>query len=283
MTILDRLPSTRQRRAQADNATLNTLERGRRAARHTAVARSIMLVAGTGCGPVAEAAKPKFPASPRCCTRTAPHTSTGLAENLAPLIVELAGPITATCWRPPRRRARTSCRGRRALLDVQQVSDITSGIESADTFVRPIYAGNAMATVQSTDAVKVDHRARQTAFEAPAEGGSGGGRGGRRRDRRCRGCPSFLGQALTEIRAAGADQSARIVISGGRGMQAGDNFAMLEEDRRQAGRRRGRQPRRGRRRLRAERLPGRPDRQGGGAGPLHCGRHLWRDPAPWPA
>ncbi|WP_434612992.1 electron transfer flavoprotein subunit alpha/FixB family protein [Azospirillum sp. B2RO_4] len=110
-----------------------------------------------------------------------------------------------------------------ALLDVAMISDIT-GVVSADTFERPIYAGNAIATVQSADAVKIV-TVRTTAFEAAAATNS----------------------APVESVAAGADPalssfvsaelskserpeltSARIVISGGRGMQSGDNFHLLE-------------------------------------------------------
>jgi electron transfer flavoprotein alpha subunit len=111
-----------------------------------------------------------------------------------------------------------------ALLDMQQISEI-SGIEGPDTFIRPIYAGNAMATVQSADKIKVI-TVRATAFDAAAaEGGSAPieavpGTGDT-------GLATFLGQELTkserpELTTAG------IVISGGRGMQSGENFAMLE-------------------------------------------------------
>ena len=107
---------------------------------------------------------------------------------------------------------------------MQQISEITE-ILDADTFVRPIYAGNAMATVKSLDAIKLI-TVRATAFEAAAEdGGSAAteavaGTGDA-------GLSSFLGQELTkserpELTTAG------IVISGGRGMQSGENFAMLE-------------------------------------------------------
>ena len=111
-----------------------------------------------------------------------------------------------------------------ALLDVQQISDI-SGIESSDTFVRPIYAGNAMATVKSNDSVKLI-TVRSTAFDAAAE--EGGSAATESVDASGdTGLATFVGQDLTkserpELTTAG------IVISGGRGMQSGDNFAMLE-------------------------------------------------------
>jgi electron transfer flavoprotein alpha subunit len=111
-----------------------------------------------------------------------------------------------------------------ALLDVQQISDVAA-IEGEDTFVRPIYAGNALATVKSSDKVKM-LTIRATAFDAAAaEGGSAAveaveGTGDT-------GLTTFKGQELTkserpELTTAG------IVISGGRGMQSGDNFALLE-------------------------------------------------------
>jgi electron transfer flavoprotein alpha subunit len=111
-----------------------------------------------------------------------------------------------------------------ALLDVQQISEI-AGVESADSFVRPIYSGNAMATVQSADKVKII-TVRATAFDAAAaEGGSAaiekiGGAGDT-------GLASFVGVELQRSERPELT-SARIVISGGRGMQSGDNFKLLE-------------------------------------------------------
>ena len=116
-----------------------------------------------------------------------------------------------------------------ALLDVQQISEITA-IESEDTFVRPIYAGNAMATVQSADSVKVI-TVRTTAFEAAQVNDEGGvssadieeiGGGGDS------GLSSFVGHELTKSERPELT-SAGIVISGGRGMQLGENFKMLED------------------------------------------------------
>jgi len=109
------------------------------------------------------------------------------------------------------------------LLDVQQVSDI-SGIESGDTFVRPIYAGNAMATVRSGDALKLI-TVRTTAFEpaeqtgsAPVEPVSGGV------DAQL---STFAGEELTRSERPELT-TADIIVSGGRGMQSSENFAMLE-------------------------------------------------------
>ncbi len=111
-----------------------------------------------------------------------------------------------------------------ALLDVAQVSDIV-GVEDADRFVRPIYAGNALATVQSSDAIKVV-TVRITGFDAaPADGGAatiepveGPGDQGKSR---------FIRDALSRSERPELT-SAKVVISGGRGMQNGENFKLLE-------------------------------------------------------
>jgi len=108
-----------------------------------------------------------------------------------------------------------------AKLDVQQISSVT-GVESADTFVRPIYAGNAMATVQSSDSKKVV-TVRTTAFAAAGEGGSAstsdadGGIGALKSE--------FVGEELTKSDRPELT-GAKIVISGGRGMGSGENFKL---------------------------------------------------------
>lgn len=110
-----------------------------------------------------------------------------------------------------------------AKLDVQQISSVT-GVESADTFVRPIYAGNAMATVQSTDAKKVV-TVRTTAFAAAGEGGSA--------TDKVLADPSgpFKSEYVSE-ELSKSDRpeltAAKTVISGGRGMGSGENFKLLE-------------------------------------------------------
>ncbi len=110
-----------------------------------------------------------------------------------------------------------------AKLDVQQISSIT-GVESADTFVRPIYAGNAMATVQSTDAKKVI-TVRTTAFNAAEEGGSA--------SVETIADPSgpfkseYVGEELSKSDRPELT-AAKIVISGGRGMGSGENFKLIE-------------------------------------------------------
>ncbi|QNL18004.1 electron transfer flavoprotein subunit alpha/FixB family protein [Hyphobacterium sp. CCMP332] len=111
-----------------------------------------------------------------------------------------------------------------AKLDVMQISEI-SAVESADTFVRPIYAGNAMMTVQSTDAKKVI-TVRPTTFEKAGDGGSA--------SVETIGAPSgpFKSEFVSE-ELSKSDRpeltAAKIVISGGRGMQSGDNFVLLDK------------------------------------------------------
>ena len=110
-----------------------------------------------------------------------------------------------------------------AKLDVQQISSVT-GVESADTFIRPIYAGNAMATVQSTDAKKVV-TVRTTAFAAAGEGGSAGDK--MLADPAGPFKSEYIGEELSKSDRPELT-AAKVVISGGRGMGNGENFKLLE-------------------------------------------------------
>ncbi len=206
--------------AELKPATLNTVT----AAQQIAGGDDIhLLVAGTECGAVAEAGA-KVAGIAKVLVADAPEYGHRIAENLAPLVVKLAadyGHVLAAATTSGKNVMPRAA----ALLDVQQISDI-SGVESADTFVRPIYAGNAMATVQSSDSVKII-TVRGTAFEPAAE--EGGSAAVEAIDATGdAGLASFEGAALTELERPELT-SARIVISGGRGMQSGDNFAMLEK------------------------------------------------------
>jgi electron transfer flavoprotein alpha subunit len=147
----------------------------------------------------------------------------GLAENLAALIAKIGGNYTHILA-PASFFGKNVMPRAAALLDSQQVSDIT-GIVSADTFVRPVYAGNAFATVQSLDAVKV-LTVRPTAFEAPAKGGAApvealAGAGDT-------GLTQFVGRELTKSERPELG-TASIVVSGGRGLGSGENFHKLLE------------------------------------------------------
>jgi len=208
--------------AELKPATLNTLGAAEQLAGHGGGDIHV-LVAGAGCDAVAEAVA-KIPCVAKVLVCDSAEYEHRIAENLAPLIVELA-PNYGYVLAPATTSGKNVMPRAAALLDVQQISDI-SEVESADTFVRPIYAGNALATVQSSDRVKLI-TVRGTAFEAVAEEGGSASReevaptGDQE-------LSSFVGAALTESERPELT-SARIVISGGRGMQAGENFAMLEQ------------------------------------------------------
>jgi electron transfer flavoprotein alpha subunit len=180
-----------------------------------------VLVAGHNCTD-AGAAAAKLAGVGKVLVADAAHYAGGLPENTAALVTELAKNyshvMTAATAFGKNFMPRVA-----AKLDVAQISEITA-VESPDTFVRPIYAGNAFATVQSNDAIKVI-TVRSTGFDAAAE----------------------TGNAPVEAVAASADSgksklvsqeltkserpelaSAKRVVSGGRGLASGENFKMLE-------------------------------------------------------
>jgi electron transfer flavoprotein alpha subunit len=145
------------------------------------------------------------------------------AENLAVLVVGLAGPYTHILL-PATGFGKNAAPRIAALLDVAQISDIVA-VEGPDTFVRPIYAGNAFATVQSKDAKKVI-TVRTTGFD-PVAGSGGTAPVESVAAPADTGLTQVLGQELTKSDRPELT-SARVVISGGRGMQNGENFKMLE-------------------------------------------------------
>ncbi|TBR23603.1 MAG: electron transfer flavoprotein subunit alpha/FixB family protein, partial [Reyranella sp.] len=145
-----------------------------------------------------------------------------LAEDIAPLVVKLAPGYSHVVMAADSVGKNVAPRAA-ALLDVAQVSEAIQ-VVSPDTFVRPIYAGNAMATVQSTDKIKIV-TVRPTNFKAAAGGGSAAieqiaGTGSA-------GLSSFAGAELSKSERPELT-SAKIVVSGGRGLQSGENFKMLE-------------------------------------------------------
>jgi electron transfer flavoprotein alpha subunit len=181
-----------------------------------------VLVAGAGCAAVAEAAA-KVDGVAKVLLADDAAYEYALAEPLADLIKGLAGDYAAVLA-PATTSAKNVMPRVAALLDVAQISDITE-VVSEDTFVRPIYAGNAMATVQSSDAVKII-TVRGTAFEkAATEGGSAAVE-----NVASAGDPGISVFVSRELSKSERPEltSARIIISGGRGMQSGDNFPMLE-------------------------------------------------------
>lgn len=182
-----------------------------------------ILVAGDNCNAVADTAA-KIAGVGKVLKADAPALKTGLAENIAPMIVELSSSYSHILA-PATTHGKNIMPRVAALLDVAQISEITS-VVSADTFVRPIYAGNAMATVQSADAIKII-TVRTTGFDAaPAEGGSATLEDVS--NIMDAALSSFVGQELT-VSERPELTSAKVVISGGRGMQSGENFPMLEE------------------------------------------------------
>jgi electron transfer flavoprotein alpha subunit len=181
-----------------------------------------VLVAGKDCRAVAEAAA-TIAGVRRVLLADDAAYDHGLAENVAPLVVKLAEPY-AHLLAPATTSGKNLMPRVAALLDVMQISDI-SAVVSPDTFVRPIYAGNALQTVQSKDPIKVI-TVRGTAFP-PVEATGGSAAVEPVAATGSIGLSEFLGAELSKSERPELT-SARIIISGGRGMQSGDNFHLLE-------------------------------------------------------
>ena len=147
----------------------------------------------------------------------------GLVENVAPVVESIATGYSHV-FAPASTFGKNLMPRVAAMLDVQQVSDI-SEIVSEDTFVRPIYAGNALATVRSSDSVKLI-TVRTTAFDAASEQG-GAGDVEDLAPLEESGLSAFVRHDLTRSERPELT-TASVVISGGRGMQSGENFTMLE-------------------------------------------------------
>ena len=207
--------------AEHDNATLKSGTLNTVTAASRLGGEVHVLVAGHNCGAAAQAAAQVAGVS-KVLVADAAHLADQLAENLAEQVLAVAGNYThvlapATAFGKnvtPRVAAR---------LDVAQISDITS-VESPDTFTRPIYAGNAIATVQSADKVKVI-TVRTTGFDAAGAGGSGAVESiAAVADS---GKTSFVSREVAKSdrpELAGA----KIVVSGGRGMGSAENFKILD-------------------------------------------------------
>ena len=182
-----------------------------------------VLVAGQGAGDVATAAGNIDGVSKVLHSDDAAYANE-IAENIASLVLSVADGFTHILFSATAAGKNVMPRVA-ALLDVSGISDITA-VVAADTFIRPIYAGNAMATVKSEDSVKVIS-VRTTAFDPAAESGGSGA------------VEAVASAGVADnVEFVGAElsssdrpelTSADIVISGGRGMQNGENFAMLDE------------------------------------------------------
>ncbi len=198
-------------------ATLNTVTAARQIS-----ADLHALVIGTNCDGVASAAA-QIDGVAKVIKCDAEVYQFGLVENVAPVVASIASDYTHV-FAPASTFGKNLMPRVAAMLDVQQVSDI-SEIVSEDTFVRPIYAGNALATVRSADTVKLI-TVRTTAFDAASEQG-GTGEVEELTATAESGLSSFVRHDLTRSERPELT-TASIVISGGRGMQSGENFNMLE-------------------------------------------------------
>ncbi len=182
-----------------------------------------ILVAGSDCGAVADEAA-KLTGINKVLVADDAQYANPLAEVFAPLVIGMAGDYTHIL-------ASATTFGKNllprvsALLDVQQISEITA-IQDADIFERPIYAGNAIATVQSNDATKLI-TVRATAFEAAVAGDNAAEITAVDASENPR-LSEFINTELTKTDRPELT-AARVIISGGRGMQGGEHFAMLEK------------------------------------------------------
>ncbi|MDR1661835.1 MAG: FAD-binding protein [Azoarcus sp.] len=181
-----------------------------------------VLVAGANANAAAQAAA-KLAGVTKALLADAPHYDAQTPENIAELVKTLASGYSHILA-PATSAGKNLAPRIAALLDVAQISDIVS-IETPDTFVRPIYAGNALATVKSADAVKVI-TVRTTAFEAAAEGGGAAVEA------------VAAGPDLGFVRLLGREVSksarpelsaAKIIVSGGRGLGSGENYSKALE------------------------------------------------------
>jgi len=181
-----------------------------------------VLVAGSGAKAAADAAA-KLAGVSKVLHVDAAHYDGGIAENYAALVAGLAKGAYSHVVASASAFGKAFMPRVAALLDVAQVSDI-SGVEAADTFVRPIYAGNAFATVQTSDPVKVV-TVRSTGFDpAPATGSATVASTPAGPDKQQ---SKVLSQELTKS-ARPELGGARRVVSGGRGLASGDNFKLVE-------------------------------------------------------
>mgnify|MGYP001229209686 CR=1 FL=1 len=202
--------------AEIKPATLNVITAGKK------LGEVSVLVAGSDCRGIAETVA-SLVGVHKVLIADNPALANGAAENLAPMIVKISDEFTHLLA-PATTFGKNLMPRIAALLDLAQISEITEIIDS-ETFVRPIYAGNALATVKSSDKIKVI-TVRSTAFEETIS---------KEElsiieeitDVEESGLSNFVSQELTKSERPELT-NANIVISGGRGMQSGDNFHLLE-------------------------------------------------------
>ncbi|MCB1591406.1 MAG: FAD-binding protein [Alphaproteobacteria bacterium] len=181
------------------------------------------LIIGSNCGPAAEQAA-KVAGISKVLKADAAFLEHQLAEDVAPLVVAQAQNYSHILA-PATTFGKNVLPRAAALLDTQQISEVIA-IESVDTFQRPVYAGNAIATIKSSDAIKL-MTVRGTAFApAPAEGGSAAIED--INNTGSSGLSSFVGEELSKSERPELT-AAKIVVSGGRGVGSAENFALIEK------------------------------------------------------
>jgi len=255
--------------ASIKGATLNTVTAARACGGDVHV-----LVAGHNAAAAAQAAS-QIAGVAKVIHADAEGFAHGLAENVAAQVLAMAGNYSHILF-PATASGKNIAPRVAAKLDVAQISDITK-VEGADTFERPIYAGNAIATVQSTDATKVI-TVRTTGFDAAAASGGSA-------PVETAGAVADSGKSKFEgSEIAKSDRpeltAAKIIVSGGRALGSSEKFNEVMTPGRQAWCRTRCQPRCGGCGLRAQRLAGRADRQDRRAAAVRGLRHQRRDPAP---
>jgi len=208
--------------AEHDNAALKAATLNTVAAAQKIGGDIHVLVAGSGCAAAAQAAA-QLQGVAAVKLADAAHYAAQTAENLTALVIANAGGYSHILA-PATTFGKNLAPRVAALLDVAQISEITA-VESADTFVRPIYAGNALATVKSADAVKVI-TVRTTAFDAAGTGGSAA----------VENIAAAADTAQTQLQNRELTKSerpelgaAKIIVSGGRGLGSGENYHKLLE------------------------------------------------------
>ncbi|MGI2000606.1 MULTISPECIES: FAD-binding protein [unclassified Shewanella] len=207
--------------AEHDNVSLKT-DTAKVVSAATAIGGDIhVLVAGADCSAAVSAAQSLAGVS-KVLVADAAQYGAQLAENVSKLVVDIAGDYEHILAAATSIGKDTLPRVA-ALLDVAQISEVIE-VVSSDTFVRPIYAGNALATVQSLDAKKV-MTVRSSAFDVVASTGSAEVIN---LSQAIDSKTEFVSQSLTES-ARPELGNAGIIVSGGRGMGSGENFAILEQ------------------------------------------------------
>ncbi len=182
-----------------------------------------LLIAGANCDGAAQAGT-QISGLTKVIKADADHLSHPLAEEIAPIIVDLASKYSHILA-PATTFGKNILPRAASLLDVAQISDIIS-IESDDTFKRPVYAGNAIATVKSNDSIKLI-TVRTTAFDA-AETSGGNASIEEYTNATPSNLSSFVGHELSKSERPELT-SAKIVVSGGRGVGSKENFAIIEK------------------------------------------------------